>query len=204
MTAVSLAEEETDAKLRNEDLAMAETGISSAHRLALKMLAMADVDNGRVEVKTADVDASELAKSAKEVVGEHLAKGLEIRTKVAAGLKTVRTDPALLKQVLTELLYNAADYGDGKLVELEMKARAATLVIQVRNGGLPISEEDQAQIFTRFFRGANRPAEVAGAGLGLYLVQQYVKLLGGKIWLTSDAKGTTFWVELPLEAGFSS
>jgi len=200
MSAVSLAQGETNAKLRNEDLAMAETGISSAHRLALKMLAMADVDNGRVEMKVADVDVPELVKTIKSEVGEHLAKDLEIRTNVAAGLKTIRTDHDLFKKIVTELLYNGADYGDGKLVELGVQTRAGTLMIQVRNGGLPISEEDQVQIFTRFFRGANRPAEVAGAGLGLYLVQQYVRLLGGKIWLTSGARGTTFWVELPINA----
>jgi signal transduction histidine kinase len=62
-----------------------------------------------------------------------------------------------------------------------------------------MSKEDQAQIFTKFFRGSNRPAEVAGAGLGLYLVREYARLLGGKVWLESGAAGTVVRVAVPVK-----
>ncbi len=198
MTALSLAEGEKDGAQLKEDLAMAQVGLASAHRLALKLLAMADVDNGRVEAKLAKVDIGALVKGVVADVGENAPKSVAIKTKLAKGLTAVRTDAELVRQILLELLYNGLDYGDGKAVDMEIGVKDEALVIAVRNGGVSISDEDQAQVFAKFFRGANRPAEVAGAGLGLYLVREYVKLLGGKVWFESDAKGTVFWVSLPL------
>ncbi|HEX3082503.1 MAG TPA: cache domain-containing protein, partial [Candidatus Saccharimonadia bacterium] len=175
MTALDLAQNETSRKQLKEDLAMARIGTESAHRLATKMLAMADVDNGRVQVTLASVDVAGLLRDVEAEVREHLSKGPKFQIAVAPELKSVQTAPDLLKQIVAELLYNAADYGDGKAVSVAARRRAHELELEVHNTGAPISTEDQAQIFTRFFRGANKPVDLAGAGLGLYLVREYVK-----------------------------
>ena len=71
-------------------------------------------------------------------------------------------------------------------------------MIAVHNEGETITEEDAPQIFTKFFRGSNRPADVSGGGLGLYLAREYIRLLGGNLWFESSAGRTVFRVSLPL------
>ncbi|MBI2170564.1 MAG: hypothetical protein HYU30_00860, partial [Chloroflexi bacterium] len=63
-----------------------------------------------------------------------------------------------------------------------------------------IAPEDQAQLFSAFYR-VHRPetADIQGTGLGLYVVKSLVELLGGEMWLKSEVgKGSTFYFTLPL------
>lgn len=64
--------------------------------------------------------------------------------------------------------------------------------------GPGIAEEERPLIFTKFFRGHNVRADVAGAGLGLFIARAYAKLLGGRIWFESRLNvGSTFFLKLP-------
>jgi signal transduction histidine kinase len=72
--------------------------------------------------------------------------------------------------------------------------------IAVADSGIGMSAEDQARLFTQFFRSEN-PAvrEQQGWGLGLNVTRRLVELQGGEMGVTSElGKGSTFWFTLPI------
>ena len=75
-------------------------------------------------------------------------------------------------------------------------------MISVADQGIGISEEDQEHLFSSFFRGKNA-MNIQGTGLGLHIVDRYVKLLGGEVQLESElGKGTTITFSIPTNTGY--
>ncbi|RJF76575.1 sensor histidine kinase [Rhodopseudomonas palustris] len=114
-----------------------------------------------------------------------------------------RWDPARMGQVLSNLLGNASQHGDGaKPITVTVAGdKADTVRISVHNHGAPIPAESQKTIFESWMRGqAGETSEQPHLGLGLYIAKLIVEAHTGTIELTSDeAAGTTFMVELPRE-----
>jgi CheY-like chemotaxis protein len=117
----------------------------------------------------------------------------------------VRGDPDRFRQIVTNLVSNAIKYTlQGEIiVRLRVRADAAgrpDLVLSVIDTGVGIAAEDQAQVFSRFFR-AGRPGgkRTSGTGLGLSITRSLVSLMGGRIDLRSEVgRGSLFRVRLPL------
>ncbi len=83
---------------------------------------------------------------------------------------------------------------------LDQGARRVLFTCQDRGIGIPA--DDQAQLFTRFFRASNATDQaITGTGLGLAIVKQIVEDHGGELRLTSvEGEGTTVVIDLPLSA----
>lgn len=111
---------------------------------------------------------------------------------------TLSAEQALLARVLDNLLDNAARYSEGP-VELAVEALDEGVVWTVRDHGIGISPEDQAQLFTPFFRtDRSRDRHTGGAGLGLLLSKRIVEAHGGTLALKSrTGEGTRVTVWLP-------
>jgi signal transduction histidine kinase len=110
-------------------------------------------------------------------------------------------EPALLARVLDNLLDNAVRYSEaGSPIEVGLRPADAGLELTVRDHGIGISPEDQARIFTPFFRAdPSRTRHTGGVGLGLALSKQIVQAHGGRITLESEpGVGTTVRVWLPV------
>ncbi len=72
-----------------------------------------------------------------------------------------------------------------------------SMEISIRDQGIGISEQDQKHLFERFFRGGNANI-IPGTGLGLHIMDRYVRLIQGKLALTSQLdQGTTLTYYLP-------
>lgn len=112
---------------------------------------------------------------------------------------TVMTDKFLLKNILTNLLSNAIEYSPHDAeIQLAAELRKETLKIRVTDQGIGIPENEQHQIFKRFYRGQNAN-NVEGTGLGLNIAKKYIRLLKGTIEFTSQLnKGTTFIAIIPV------
>ncbi|MFI9384107.1 sensor histidine kinase [Kutzneria sp. NPDC052558] len=112
-------------------------------------------------------------------------------------------DPMRLRQVLDNLLTNAAVHTDpGTPVWLRVRAEAGWAVIDVADGGPGISPENQARVFDRFYRvDDSRTRHSGGTGLGLSVVLSLVTAHGGAVTLQSQPGATVFTVRLPLSAG---
>jgi len=112
-------------------------------------------------------------------------------------------DPMRLRQVLDNLLTNAAVHTDpGTPVWLRVRSEAGWAVVDVADGGPGISPENQAKVFDRFYRVDNsRTRHSGGTGLGLSVVHSLVTAHGGAVTLQSRPGTTVFTVRLPLSAG---
>ncbi|MDX1436078.1 MAG: GAF domain-containing protein, partial [Anaerolineales bacterium] len=115
-------------------------------------------------------------------------------------------DRTRLIQVLTNLVSNANKYtpADGKIwIRAGTSAEEGDLPvvhIAVEDDGIGISDEDQKQIFQKFFRSDDQKArEAPGTGLGLNITKSLVEMQGGEIWFESEyRKGTTFHFTIPI------
>ena len=119
------------------------------------------------------------------------------------GPATIEIDDQLVKNILTNLLTNASKYSaEGKAIELTTAVQTDQLQIWVRDWGIGIPDVDKDKLFLNFFRARNA-IHVQGTGLGLYIVNRYVDLLGGSISFTSQLDtGTVFFIQLPLQPLF--
>jgi signal transduction histidine kinase len=116
--------------------------------------------------------------------------------------------PMLLREALSNLISNAVKYtpeGGEIKVWAEAGREPHTLVVGVRDTGIGLSKEDQARLFTKFFRSSDpRVQRERGTGLGLALTQALVTRSGGKISVESEpGRGTTFLLTLPSRSGNS-
>jgi two-component system sensor histidine kinase PilS (NtrC family) len=127
-----------------------------------------------------------------EVTNRGLTLGADIEPAVL-----VRADPAQLKQVVWNLLSNAADATSaGGRVSVRLRRVGAHAVLEVADTGLGISSEDLPHIFDPFFTTKEK-----GTGLGLALVHRIIERHGGRIEVRSEpGSGTTFRIELAAEA----
>jgi signal transduction histidine kinase len=138
------------------------------------------------------VELAPLAKQKRQTLNIEPARDLEPALAV----------PMLLREALSNLVSNAVKYtpeGGEIRVWAERGREPHTLVLGVRDTGIGLSAEDQARLFTKFFRSSDpRVQRERGTGLGLALTQALVTRNGGKISVESEpGKGTTFRLTLP-------
>jgi signal transduction histidine kinase len=88
----------------------------------------------------------------------------------------------------------------GSPVEVRLTQDDNEWLLEVEDHGIGIPLEDQAHVFTRFFRG-DSASHIPGTGVGLDLVQRYVEGLGGNITFESEpGKGSIFRAHWPIQA----
>lgn len=110
-----------------------------------------------------------------------------------------RWDPRRLEQIVGNLVANALRYGAGGAIQVRLTAAEQQVTIAVRDHGIGIAAADHARIFERFEQVSTDRA-AGGMGLGLWITQQLVEAMGGRVLLTSAlGAGSTFTIELPRE-----
>ena len=111
-------------------------------------------------------------------------------------------DPLRLRQVLTNLLGNAAKFTASGTIVLRARAHDQGLRVEVIDTGVGIPLEQQQALFQPFTQAdSSTSRRYGGTGLGLSIVKQLVELMGGRIGIDSaPGRGSTFWIEMPLQA----
>lgn len=105
------------------------------------------------------------------------------------------SDFSILRKILINGLSNALKFSQ-KDVILELRVDENQLIIRIKDQGIGISKEDQKHLFERFFRGSNATV-IPGTGLGLHLIDRYIKLLNGSLEIISEIdKGTELIIRL--------
>lgn len=111
-------------------------------------------------------------------------------------------DRRLMGMIFQNLLSNSIKYTlEGGEVSLKISKEKEVVRIVVSDTGLGIPKSQHKNIFKKLFRADNvKVTDTEGTGLGLYIVKSVLDQSGGKIWFESkENKGTTFFVEIPLE-----
>jgi signal transduction histidine kinase/HAMP domain-containing protein len=160
-------------------------------RLARAMLTLARAHSGQEQPR---VEAVELAPLLREVAaGLHPHAGVAVDVEAANGL-AVEANRDLLEQALRNLADNAAKYTAHGSVVLRAYRDGSTVALEVEDSGPGISPEVQRHVFDRFYRGER---DEHGFGLGLAIVRESVRTLGGRIELdSSPGEGTVFRILL--------
>lgn len=175
--------------------------IEMIHRQAEKMsamisqlLSMTRLDQGIESVRMEPVDVKKLVLSTFE---EKAYNQDRLRLKLSEQIQ-VQADPVLLSRLLVNLVDNALQYGkaDGP-VEVLLRREQGEILLSVRDEGDGIPPELHEKIWERFFQ-ADPSRSGGGAGLGLSMVRQIARVLGGYMELKSaPGKGSTFTLHLP-------
>ncbi len=172
------------------------------------LLELARADAGKLEVRPEPTDVEELVSAvvaaARWMVGT---KALTVKADVAAQLPTVETDPRALRQVLVNLLSNAAKFTpEGGEVTVHASARAGSagegpaVRIEVRDSGIGIAPADRARIFDEFHQvDGSAERQYGGVGLGLSVVRRLTEAIGASVEVQSEeGRGSTFAVVVPV------
>ena len=158
-------------------------------------------DESALAYKIEQVDLEELLDTViKEFSSESFKRGVPVLFTKAAEPIVCAVDKDKIKVVFQNLISNAIKYsrkGDG--VEIALTKDAASVAITIRDHGIGIPKEANADIFTKFFRANNaKEKESIGSGLGLYTAYVIVAHHKGTLAYTStEGLGTTFTVSLP-------
>ena len=169
--------------------------------LVSDLLFLAQVDAGKLAFEAHPVDLEQVVMECMESSSPiAAAKGIEL-TSQTTRLPKLRGDRARLAQVLDNLVSNAVKFTPaGGRVEVRLSAVEGAAVIEVEDTGLGLAEDEQEQLFERFFRSSRATENaVPGTGLGLAIAKAIVEHHGGRIELESaEDVGTTVRVQLPL------
>ncbi|XXY45150.1 PAS domain-containing protein [Sorangium sp. So ce269] len=176
--------------------------LASARRLGRMVSDLTDIsriESRRLAIERAPLDLPALVRAVVERMAsdtEEHAVDVEIRGEIP----TVLADAGRVEQVLSNLLSNAAKYGDPETpITTRLERRADAVEVSIGNRGRGIPPEDLPFLFERFFRGKAQEERVLGLGLGLYIAKGLIEAHGGSIWVESSGDGqTTFYFTLPL------
>ncbi len=172
------------------------------------ILDLAKMESGKMEFRLTDFRLPQII-GAQADMARPLAekKNIDLETSVDPDLPPMHQDQARVQQILNNLLSNAIKFTpEGGRVSITAARDAEDyLVMRIIDTGVGIAEEDQQVIFEKFRQGrVGVPSgdamtrEFSGSGLGLSIVKELCKLLGGEISVASElGKGSTFTVRIP-------
>jgi PAS domain S-box-containing protein len=174
-------------------------------RIADEILFAGKLDTGQFSLGEQGFDVRTLAQDVVEEMRSALAaqENISIELAVPDTIETVAGDPDKLRQVLINLIDNAVKYSpDGGRIEVAIEPREAGVRIVVKDEGIGIAPPHQRRIFGKFYRvDPDLTRGVGGTGLGLYICRELVRLMEGRLTVSSEeGKGSTFVVDLPVPA----
>jgi len=164
------------------------------------LLDVARMEAGKIELRRAPVDLAgtieTVARSLRPLIQS---KRQRLTLELGDPLPAVWADGDRVAQILTNLIANAHQYTPVEgTITVSARGQDGFVNVEVRDTGIGLSAEEQARLFTRFFR-AGGTGKVTGTGLGLVITRLLVELHGGQITVSSGSgQGSTFSVSLPM------
>lgn len=186
------------------------TNVGRMQTLVSDLTDISRIESGHVHM---DFDAVPLVDVVGDVVrtirAQMEAKKQELVINTDDDLPLVWGDRNRLIQIMTNLMSNAYKYTpENGRVEICLRNQLqanngnneAVVLVSVIDDGIGISDEDQKQMFEKFYRAPDREARSSpGTGLGLNITKNLVELQNGRIWFESEfRKGTTFHFTIPI------
>jgi two-component system, OmpR family, sensor histidine kinase KdpD len=152
------------------------------------------VDSGTLSITTEPTDVVQVVTDTTETV-PHIPTDLQ----VDEPMSKVLADPDRLAQIVTNLVVNGAQHGQGT-VHLHVHEQGQTVVLRVWDDGPGIPPVEREAIFGRFVRLGDTDAHHRGTGLGLAIARELVEAMHGSIRVADHPSGSCFEVHLPVAA----
>ncbi len=166
------------------------------------LLDIAMIEAGKLEVRIEAVELEEIIRGAISTIESNIDKNhVQVIRHVTPHLPVLSTDRDKLRQIILNLLDNAAKFTERGEIRISAARQNGSLKLVVSDTGIGIPEQDLNKVFEEFHRaGAANGKKYRGTGLGLAIVNRLVSLLGGSIEISSTVgEGSSFTVTLPLE-----
>jgi signal transduction histidine kinase/CheY-like chemotaxis protein/HAMP domain-containing protein len=187
--------------LQEADLASIYESGQHLLRLITDILDMSKINAGKMELSFGEVDLADIFETAM-TTAEALVKGtpVRLRKRIDAHLPTVWADAQRVRQVILNLLSNAARFTDEGEITLRAQATDEVVTISVSDTGIGIPLDAQAALFEPFQQvDASTTRRASGTGLGLAISRSFVEMHGGELWVKSQpGEGSTFSFTLPV------
>ncbi|MBM3151030.1 MAG: GAF domain-containing protein [Chloroflexi bacterium] len=175
-------------------------------RLINDILDLSKIEAGKMELAFDEVNVGDTINSVvPTITGLIKDKPIKLKKNIPTDLPIIRADPMRLRQVLINLLSNAAKFTDEGTINVEAGVKPSAdgqmeIVVSVSDTGPGIAPEDQAKLFQPFSQvDASPTRKTGGTGLGLSISRHLVDMHGGRIGIHSSAgKGSTFYFTLPI------
>ncbi len=169
---------------------------AAGHQLALvsEALDLGKIEAGKAEVHLTSFDAGRLVRETAETAWPLVKRGHNrLETTGADSLGTVLSDEGKLRQVLLNLLSNAARFTEKGTIRVDASRTDETLTLRVSDTGVGMTPEQLERIFTPYAQGGSgTSARYGGTGLGLVISRGYCELLRGSLDVESEpGKGST-------------
>ncbi len=196
VTAVSVLDAQRDELTPDaaQSVAVLSTNVRIFQRLVEDLLEISRADAGTLELTIEPLSALTLTRFAVASVARRLGLPLvEVTLEGEDGL--VLADRRRMERVLANLFENAQRYAGGVL-RVVVVSRDDSVEIHVDDAGPGVEPEEREAIFERFHRGraASDRAGVTGSGIGLSLVREHVRGMGGQVWVESSPEGGSRFV----------
>lgn len=171
------------------------------------MLSVAALKDGNMSVHLEEVNLEAVIAEVLPLV-QRTYSGLRFASSVGQDIPGVFADKTKLAQVLSNLLSNSAKYScdEGQVsITAGYESHLNRVIVAVADQGTGIAPQDLEHIFAPFYRSLRPEMQrVSGVGLGLYVVESLVKMMGGAVSVESElGLGSTFYVSLPATEGQS-
>ena len=167
--------------------------------LVNELLELSSIRAGKMDLQTEKCDVVDICRQVVEQ--ESSLTGRNITLIAPSTPITLQADCTRVNQVMVNLVDNALQYSPPQShVEVQMSQNENDALIEVRDCGPGIPEDQQAHLFEPFYRGHySQASPKSGLGLGLTICKEIVERHGGHIWFEShESTGSSFFVELPL------
>jgi signal transduction histidine kinase len=166
------------------------------------LLEFSKIEAGKMEVHVEPVKVNKVIQGAISTIEPSLnGGGVRLIQEIAPEIPALNTDREKLRQIVLNLLDNAAKFTERGEIKVMASQQNGSLKLVVSDTGIGILKEDLNKIFEEFHRGdSSSTRNYRGTGLGLAIAKKFVNLLGGEITVESEVgKGSVFTVTLPLD-----
>ena len=182
-----------DQPKREQHINRIKSSVSHLTEILEEFLSVGKLEDGKLELHPSEFSVRDFLL---DIISDFSTYQRTIRLELEGDYTCVQ-DASILRKVIFNGLSNALKFSQ-KEVLLRVLPSVDAVTLAIIDQGIGISEEDQKHLFERFFRGGNATV-IQGTGLGLHLVDRYIRLLGGKVEIKSELnKGTELHIQLPL------
>lgn len=170
------------------------------NNLITNLLDVSRVESGAIKLFRQPSDMQELIGTALEQLGNR-ASSHQINMEIPAELPFLSVDFSLIVQILVNVLDNALKYSPaGSPVDIKARQVGSEVQIEIADRGTGIPAQDLSHVFNKFYR-VQRPENVIGTGLGLFISKGIIEAHGGHITAANrPGGGTVIKIILPIAA----
>lgn len=172
------------------------------HLLSLinDILDLSKIEAGQIDLTIEDVDPLPILNGVRQTAIGLVKRDVQLRVEYPDVLPRVRGDELRIRQILLNLLSNAAKFTEQGFITLDAQVQGDKLVFSVADTGSGIPMDARPVLFNRFTQASREVLKrYGGTGLGLSISRSLTLMQGGEIWFESEVgQGSTFYFSIPL------